>query len=185
MHELILEFFSTFKFREAVVDLDTARALRFLLGGAESGRKISEKGDLSAYWRHISSEGDFLGTTPSYTLIRDPMLRLCHRLIACSIARRRQAPKKVTVTNLFYLRGMNVGSVNIPYRLARYLRLSASRRKQRAMIFGGQVVGDALAVNEGALANPAPMQALQPPHAAPMTMPQRIVRIEEVVHELR
>ncbi|GJT54721.1 hypothetical protein Tco_0989775 [Tanacetum coccineum] len=29
VHELILEFFSTFRFGEAVVDLDTARALQF------------------------------------------------------------------------------------------------------------------------------------------------------------
>ncbi|GKB51834.1 hypothetical protein Tco_0902587 [Tanacetum coccineum] len=58
----------------------------------------------------ISSAGDFLGTTPSYTSIRDLILRLYHRLIACSIVGRSQAPEKVTVTDLFYLRGMDVGS---------------------------------------------------------------------------
>nr|GEU75858.1 copia protein [Tanacetum cinerariifolium] len=42
----------------------------------------------------ISSAGDFLGTAPSYTFIRDPMTRLCHRLIACSIAGRSHAPEK-------------------------------------------------------------------------------------------
>ncbi|GJS34255.1 hypothetical protein Tco_0532637 [Tanacetum coccineum] len=57
---------------------------------AESARQIPDKGDLSAY------------------LIRDPMLRLCHRLIACSIAQRSQAPEKVTVTDMFYMRGMDV-----------------------------------------------------------------------------
>nr|GEY55356.1 hypothetical protein [Tanacetum cinerariifolium] len=81
----------------------------------ESARQISDKGDLSAYWTGISSEGDFLGIPLSYTLIQDTMLRLCHRFIACSIAGRSQAPKKVTVTDLFYLRGMDIGSVNIPY----------------------------------------------------------------------
>ncbi|GJV80607.1 hypothetical protein Tco_1516477 [Tanacetum coccineum] len=40
-------------------------------------------------------------------------------LIACSIAGRSQAPEMVTVTDLFYLRGMDVGSVNIPYLLSR------------------------------------------------------------------
>ncbi|GJZ39954.1 hypothetical protein Tco_0586517 [Tanacetum coccineum] len=67
----------------------------------------------------ISSAGDFLGTAPSYTLTRDPILRLCHWLIVCSIAGRSQAPEKVTVTELLYLRGMDVGSVNVPYLLAR------------------------------------------------------------------
>ncbi|GJW76389.1 hypothetical protein Tco_0138071 [Tanacetum coccineum] len=43
----------------------------------------------------ISSPGDLLGTAPSYTMIRDYILRLYHRLIACSIAGRSQAPKKI------------------------------------------------------------------------------------------
>ncbi|GKB74542.1 hypothetical protein Tco_0935954, partial [Tanacetum coccineum] len=77
---------------------------------------------------------------PSYTLIRDPMLRLCHRMMAHSIIERSQAPEKVTVTNLFYLRGLDVGSVNIPYLLTRYLRRFAVGRKSGALIFGGQFV---------------------------------------------
>ncbi|GKG42319.1 hypothetical protein Tco_0476617, partial [Tanacetum coccineum] len=44
-------------------------------------------------------------------------------LIAYNIAGRSQAPEKVIVTDLFYLRGVDVGSINIPYLLARYLRL--------------------------------------------------------------
>ncbi|GJS01551.1 hypothetical protein Tco_0318059 [Tanacetum coccineum] len=42
----------------------------------------------------ISTDGDFLGPPPSYTLISDPVLRLCHRMMAHNIARRSQAPKK-------------------------------------------------------------------------------------------
>ncbi|GKB35274.1 hypothetical protein Tco_0880216 [Tanacetum coccineum] len=107
---------------------------------AESARQIPDKGDLRDYWIGISSAGDFLGTAPSYTLIRDPILSLCHRLIACSIDGKSQAPEKVTVTDLFYLRGMDVGSVNVPYLLARYLRLFAAGRKSGAHISGGQFV---------------------------------------------
>ncbi|GJT36403.1 hypothetical protein Tco_0926822 [Tanacetum coccineum] len=86
---------------------------------AESARQISDKGDLRDYWIGISSARDFLGTSLSYTLIRDPILILCHQLIACSIVGRSQAPEKMTVTDLFYLRGMDVGSINVPYLLAR------------------------------------------------------------------
>ncbi|GJV41017.1 hypothetical protein Tco_1419457, partial [Tanacetum coccineum] len=68
----------------------------------------------------ISSAGDFLGTAPSYTSIKDPILRLCYKFIAYSIAGRSQAPEKVIVTDLFYLRGMDVSSVNVPYLLARW-----------------------------------------------------------------
>nr|GEU57377.1 hypothetical protein [Tanacetum cinerariifolium] len=55
-------------------------------------------------------------------------------------ARRSQAHEKVTMTNLFYLGGMDVGSVNIPYLLARYLRRLAAGRKSGAHISGGQFV---------------------------------------------
>ncbi|GKC25592.1 hypothetical protein Tco_1027742 [Tanacetum coccineum] len=101
---------------------------------------IFGKGDLRDYWRSISTDGDLLGPSPSYTLIRDPVLRICHRMMAHSIAGRIQAPKKVTVTNLFYLRRMDVGSINIPYLLARYLRRLAAGRKNGALISGGQFV---------------------------------------------
>nr|GEW79524.1 hypothetical protein [Tanacetum cinerariifolium] len=164
---------------------------------AENARQIPDKGDLRDYWIEISSAGDFLGTAMSYTMIQEPIIRLCHRLIACSIARRSQAPKKVSVTDLFYLRGMDVGSVNVPYLLARYLRLFGDGRKIGAHMSGGQLqiceqlddmwawvalgperqldamVGapetaeDAPAMDEGGQANPAPVQA--PPPLPPPT----------------
>ncbi|GJR77204.1 hypothetical protein Tco_0089569 [Tanacetum coccineum] len=151
---------------------------------AESARQILDKRDLSAYWVGISYVGDFHGTSPSYTLIRDLMIRLCHRLIACNIAGRSQAPKKVIVTEMFYLRGMDFGLVNISYLLARYLRMFASGRKRGAMISGGQFVAPGLErqhdaavgapkvaesapdIAEGAQAIPAPVQAPQPPPVA-------------------
>nr|GEX43824.1 hypothetical protein [Tanacetum cinerariifolium] len=125
------------RFEDTVLDLDTAGALHFQLGGVrrrmsrrefilalglhtteemqttgfglywvESARQILYKGDLSAYW------------------------------IVISIVGRSQATEKVIVTDLFYLRGMDVESVNVPYLLGRYLRLFASGRKQGAMISG-------------------------------------------------
>ncbi|GJU78472.1 hypothetical protein Tco_1275542 [Tanacetum coccineum] len=84
----------------------------------KSERMIPGKGDLHDYWRSISTDGDFLGPPPSYTLIRDLMLRLCHRMTIHSITGRSQTPEKVTMTDLFYLRGKDVGSINIPYLLA-------------------------------------------------------------------
>nr|GFA15979.1 hypothetical protein [Tanacetum cinerariifolium] len=66
---------------------------------AKSARQIPDKGDLRDYWIGISSAGDFLGTASSYTSIRDPILSLCHRLIACSIAGRSQAPEKAWVAS--------------------------------------------------------------------------------------
>nr|GEV43725.1 hypothetical protein [Tanacetum cinerariifolium] len=106
----------------------------------ESARRILDKGNLSAYWRGILSKGDFLGSSLTYTAIRVPMLRMGHRLIAYNITGRSQAPEKVTSIDLFYLQGMDVKLVNIPYLLARYLRRFALGRKHGVMIFGGQFV---------------------------------------------
>ncbi|GJR15012.1 hypothetical protein Tco_0797664 [Tanacetum coccineum] len=106
-----------------------------LMAEGLSGRMIMEHRELweDSCWRIFLQP-------PSYTAIRDPILRLCHRLIACSIVGRSQAPKKVTVADLFYLRGMDIGSVNFPYLLARYLRLFAAGRKSGAHISRGQFV---------------------------------------------
>ncbi|GJW18603.1 hypothetical protein Tco_0026039 [Tanacetum coccineum] len=89
VHELILEFFSTFRFGKEI------ESVRFDAYWAESARQILDKGDMSAYWITISSVVDFLGTTSSYTSIRGPMLRLCHRLITYNIVGSSQAPEKV------------------------------------------------------------------------------------------
>ncbi|GJT18136.1 hypothetical protein Tco_0876842 [Tanacetum coccineum] len=104
--------------------------LTYLMVEGLSGRMLMEHRDAQGH-------RDFLGTAPSYTWITDLMLRLCHMLIACNIAGRSQAPKKVTMADLFYLRGVDVGSFNIPYLLARYLRLFTSGRKHGVMISGG------------------------------------------------
>ncbi|GJX66892.1 hypothetical protein Tco_0302619 [Tanacetum coccineum] len=101
-----------------------------------SARMLMEHRD--AHGIEISSARDFLGITPSYTSIRDPILRPCHRSIACNIAQRSQAHEKVT--DLFYLRRMDVGSVNVPYLLARYLRLFALGRNHGVMISRGKLV---------------------------------------------
>ncbi|GJV39050.1 hypothetical protein Tco_1417490 [Tanacetum coccineum] len=160
----------------AILDLDTLGTLQFQLGRAR--RRISWREFILALGLHTDEEmisfvGYFLGTVPSYTMIRDPFLRLCHRLIACSIAGRSQAPEKVTVTDLFYLRGMDVDSVNVPYLLARYLRLFAAGRKSRAHIFGGQFRQSNAVTSAPAIAEDAP------------AVDQGLVRLEEDMQGLR
>ncbi|GJZ11588.1 hypothetical protein Tco_0546347 [Tanacetum coccineum] len=139
--ELILEFISTLQFGEVLLDLDALDTIKFQLGRAR--RRLSWRQFILALGLHIGEEIEslvLLGPPPFYTLIRDPVLRLCHRMMAHSIAGRSQAPEKVTMTDMFYLRGLDVGSVNIPYLLARYLRRFAVRRKSGAHISGGQFV---------------------------------------------
>ncbi|GJS52978.1 hypothetical protein Tco_0626340 [Tanacetum coccineum] len=81
------------RFGEAVLDLDTVGALQFQLGGAR--RRLTWRQFILALGLHTAEEMETFGFASSYTSIRDLILRLYHRLIACSIARRSQAPEKV------------------------------------------------------------------------------------------
>ncbi|GKC89204.1 hypothetical protein Tco_1149853 [Tanacetum coccineum] len=88
----------------------------------------------------ISSAGDFLTIVPSYTTIREPLRRLYHHLIAFAISGRGQAPEKVTTTDLYYLRSMDEGTVNILHMLAQNLFRHVEGRKQGARMSGGHFV---------------------------------------------
>ncbi|GKE07628.1 hypothetical protein Tco_1399646 [Tanacetum coccineum] len=165
---------------------DKGRVLGKTLGQREQGLHTAEEIEsvgFSAYCaesvRQILDKGDL-----------NLMLMLCHKLIACSIAEGSQAPEKVIVTDLFYLRGMDVGSVNIAYLLARLYICEelddiwawvalGPERQQVAAVGAPKVAEDALVVDEGALAVLAPVQAPQPPPAArpARTMTQRIARL--------
>nr|GEX30952.1 hypothetical protein [Tanacetum cinerariifolium] len=104
VYELIIEFFSTFRFGEVVLDLDMVgeemQTVGFGLYLAESARQIPEKGDLSAYWIQIS-------------------------LIACSIVGRSQ------VFKVFYLgrkQGAMISGGQFVTRLAEHFGLLTEER---------------------------------------------------------
>ncbi|GJX32394.1 hypothetical protein Tco_0242249 [Tanacetum coccineum] len=91
------------------VEVINFKGLPDLMAEGLSARMLMEHRDAQGIG--ISSAGDFIGTNPSYTAIRDPILR-----------------------------GIDIGSVNVPYLLARYLRLFATGRKNGALISRGQFV---------------------------------------------
>ncbi|GKC34020.1 hypothetical protein Tco_1046404 [Tanacetum coccineum] len=110
---------------------------------------------------HRDAQEQSLFTSRSW---RDLMLRLCHKLIACSIAGRSQAPEKTS------------------------LLASGPERQPDAVLGAPEAAKDALVADEGALAVPAPVHAPQspPPAAGPArTMAQRLARVEEDVHGIR
>ncbi|GJV80542.1 hypothetical protein Tco_1516412 [Tanacetum coccineum] len=106
-----------------------------------SERVIPDKGGLRDYWIEISSNRDFLGSDPSYVFIRDPVMRLCHKMISCSISGRGQAPEKVTGVDLFYLMSMDQGTANVPYLLAQYLFRHAEGKNSGARLSRGHFIG--------------------------------------------
>ncbi|GJR00224.1 hypothetical protein Tco_0523208 [Tanacetum coccineum] len=109
------------------------------------------------------------------------MLRLCHRMMAHSIAGRSQAPEKVTVIDLFYLRGLDVGS--FVGRLAQHFGLLTAEILRGLTVIAPKLPiidmdyssEDAPVVDKGDQAVLAPVQAPQqpppPPPAAARTMP--------------
>ncbi|GJT85086.1 hypothetical protein Tco_1066803 [Tanacetum coccineum] len=199
VYELILEFFSTFRFGEAVIDLDTARALQFHLGG--SRRRMRWREFILALGLHtaeemqtigISSAGDFLGTTPSYTVIRDPILRLCHRLFAAGrksgahisgeqfVARLAEHFRLLTVE---ILQGLTVMAPALPViDMAELVRLQIYEEIDDTWAW----VASGLKRQPDAAAG-APEAAPQPPPppVAAMTMSQRLWRLEEEMQGLR
>ncbi|GJW71184.1 hypothetical protein Tco_0128101 [Tanacetum coccineum] len=106
---------------------------QFILAlGLHTAEEMAEDG-FGAYW-------DFLRGAPSYTYIRDPVRRLCHRLISYNISGRGHAPEKVNATDLFYLRSIDRGAANVPYLLAQYWFRHAEGRKSGARLSGGHFI---------------------------------------------
>ncbi|GJT83461.1 hypothetical protein Tco_1057803 [Tanacetum coccineum] len=183
VHELILEFFSTFRFGQAILDLDTPGAL-------QSARQIPNKGDLRDYWIGISSARDFLGTAPSYTAIRDPILRLCHRYLRLfAVGRKSMAhissgqfaaclAEHFGLLTVKILRGLTV--------IALELLIIDMAELPDAAVGAPRVAQDAQIIDEGGQADPTPVQEPPPPPPAPArTMPQRMARLKDDIDEIR
>ncbi|GKB13977.1 hypothetical protein Tco_0847900 [Tanacetum coccineum] len=113
--ELMLEFFSTRRISDTVLELDVADTPEemetdgFRAYWTDSLREIATKADLRDYWSRIAFDS--------------------------------HAPEKVTATELFYLRSMDKGTaVNVTYLLAQYLFRYAEGRKQGARMSGRHFV---------------------------------------------
>ncbi|GJZ85883.1 hypothetical protein Tco_0651222 [Tanacetum coccineum] len=146
VREFILEFLSTCRTSDTMMDLDTADTLCFQLGGVM--RRMTWRQFILALGLHTEQEMAEAGfgaywagsPTPSYVLIRDHVRRLCHRMIAYSIFGRGQAPEKVTGVDLFYLCSMDRGTINVPHLLAHYLFRHAEGRKSGTGLSRGHFI---------------------------------------------
>ncbi|GJT43912.1 hypothetical protein Tco_0952627 [Tanacetum coccineum] len=134
------------------------------------------------------------GPPPSYTLIRDPMLRLCHRMMAHSIAGRSQVPEKSGAHISVIAPELPIIDMAKLVRLQIYEQLDNTwvwvamglERQPDAAAGALRVAKDSPIVDEGSHADPTPVHAPPPPPpAAARTMPQRMAKLEEDVHEIR
>ncbi|GKE20029.1 hypothetical protein Tco_1431541 [Tanacetum coccineum] len=86
-------------------------------------------------------------------------------MISCTIYGRGQAPKKVTDTDLSYLKIMDQGTTNVPYLLAQYLFTHAEGRKSGGRLSGKHFSGRlaahfSLVSDEGLRVAPGPERQL-------------------------
>ncbi|GKC00618.1 hypothetical protein Tco_0986754 [Tanacetum coccineum] len=117
--------------------------LMYQLGGVR--RRMTWRQFILALGLHTDEEmaeaGDFLGPTTSYVFIRDPVRRLCYRMISCSISGRGQAPEMVIGVDIFYLWSMDQGTANVSYLLAQYLFRHTEGKKSGARLSRGHIIG--------------------------------------------
>ncbi|GJS28372.1 putative reverse transcriptase domain-containing protein [Tanacetum coccineum] len=165
VREFILEFLSTCRMSDTVMDLDTANTLFFQLGGQEMA-----EGGFRAYWagsdRLILDKGDL-------------SLRKGGRA-------ERVVTRKLPLIDLHELGRLHICS--------RYddtwAWVAPGPERQRAAAAGAPEAneGDEAAAEDAQeipAPAPAPVQAPPPPAPQPRTMAQRIDRVEEEVHRLR
>ncbi|GJY67695.1 hypothetical protein Tco_0470677 [Tanacetum coccineum] len=127
------------------------------IGWLHMEQEMAEAG-FGAYW-----DGNVLFPAPSNVLIRDPMRRLCHRMIAYSISGRVQAPEKVT--------GVLISSTSAAWTVGLLTLLSDEglRGLQAAMAGAHKAdeAGPAAEEDTQEILVPAPAPALPPPPPAP------------------
>ncbi|GJZ43172.1 hypothetical protein Tco_0590427 [Tanacetum coccineum] len=161
--------------------LDVVDTLCFHLGRAR--RRITLRKFITVLGLHTAEEMAKDGLAPSYVYIKDPVRRLCHKMISCSISGRGRAPEKVTGmlrggrVELGCLEDTSLGILllilallNIYERFGDTWAWVSPRLERQPDVVAGapKAAKDAPAVDEGALANPAPMQAHRLLHAAPI-----------------
>ncbi|GJU05452.1 hypothetical protein Tco_1121882 [Tanacetum coccineum] len=119
----------------------------------------------------ISSDRDFLCPAPSYVLIRDPVRRLCHRMIAYNISSRGQALEKYLFRHAEGRKsGARLSGGHFIGHLAMHFGLVSDEglRGLQATAAGAHEADEAdQAAEEVAPKIPAPAQAPPPPPPAP------------------
>ncbi|GKB93740.1 hypothetical protein Tco_0979877 [Tanacetum coccineum] len=161
---------------------------------ARSDRLIPNKGDLRDNWMEILSDKDFLGPAPSYAPEKvigvDLFTANVPRLLAQYLFRHAEGRKSRARLS----RGHFIGRLAMHFWLVsdEGLRgLQGPKRQQAAAAGALEADEDGQAAEEAApeilALTPAPAQAPPPPPPAlhPLTMSQRIKRLEEEVHDLR
>ncbi|GKB24022.1 hypothetical protein Tco_0863423 [Tanacetum coccineum] len=166
------------RFGKAVLYLDTLGALQFQLGGDR--RRLSWRQFILALGLHTTiRESHMLEISLAQPY---PTLLLGIRYLSYATGMEEERARLVKHFGLLTEErfwGLTVIAPTLP--VIDMAELGSLKLCGRAP----GVAQDALAVDEGVQAISAPVQALPPPAAAARTMPQRMARLEEDLHEIR
>ncbi|GJS51509.1 hypothetical protein Tco_0624871 [Tanacetum coccineum] len=138
IREFILEFLSTCRMSDTIMDLDTADTLCFQLGGAR--RRMIWRKFILVLGLHTEQEMAEAGCG-AYWAGSDQLIPDKGDLRDYYILGRGQAPEKVTGVDLFDLCSMDHETINVPHLLAKYLFRHAKGRKSEARLSGGHFIG--------------------------------------------
>ncbi|GJX63527.1 hypothetical protein Tco_0296427 [Tanacetum coccineum] len=155
--ELILEFLSTLRFREVLLDLDAPDTIQRFAAGRKCGALISGGQYVARLAKHfrILTDERLQGLT---VIMRElPVIDMAELV-------RLQICEEIDETWAWVALG--------------------PERQPNATAGAPGAADDALVVDEGDQAVPAPVQAPLPPPAAARTMPPRMAKLEEDVHEI-
>ncbi|GJU37136.1 hypothetical protein Tco_1185490 [Tanacetum coccineum] len=146
VREYVLEFLSSFKFGDHVMELDIADTMVFQLGGVKRNMSMRPNNyNLMEYFVGISTRNHYdIRYHPSYTTIKNPICRLVPRLLTLSVAacNRHSAKEKVTLDDLFLLHNIDEGEmVDVPWTMAKFLFDKEKGYKKKSLIVGAHLIG--------------------------------------------
>ncbi|GJX14270.1 hypothetical protein Tco_0206028, partial [Tanacetum coccineum] len=184
VRELVLEFLSTLRFGEVLLDLDAPGTIQFQLGGA---RRRLDVGSINIPYLLARYLRRFAAGRKSGALIPRG------QFVA-------QLAKHFGLLTEERLWGLTVTALTLPViDMVELVRLQICEEiddtrawvalgpesQPNAAVGAPGAVEDDLVVDEGDQAVPAPIRAPPPPPAVARTMPQRMARLEEDMHEIR
>ncbi|GKC74808.1 hypothetical protein Tco_1120691, partial [Tanacetum coccineum] len=127
--ELCHEFYSTYEFDEDCADdeLKTKKIIKFRLGGrAHRGLRSDEHFNAQEYWLNISREENLSLSRSHADIIRNPVLRVLHKMITYGLCHRTTGYDEIQknvlwLLSMFDARHQN-GYANVAWLIARWMK---------------------------------------------------------------
>ncbi|GJT44499.1 hypothetical protein Tco_0953214 [Tanacetum coccineum] len=150
--ELCHEFYSSYEFDEVCVgdELQTKKIIKFRLGGRAHSLTLLEFArsddnfNAQEYWLSISRE-ESLGLSRSHaSTIRNPILRVVHKMITYGLCQRTTGYDKIQKNDLWLLSMFDArhqnGYANVAWLIARWMKRKGAGTQRESQICCGQFI---------------------------------------------